>query len=47
MIGFHERQAVAVEHKPDVDEEDAIARAAIQEFLLQQFPHAPLIRAVT
>jgi hypothetical protein len=46
VIGFHESQAVAVEHEPHVDEEDAVARAPEKEFLFEQLPHAPLIRAV-
>jgi hypothetical protein len=46
VIRFHERQAVAVEHETDVDEEDAIAGAAVEKFLFEQFPHAALIRAV-
>ncbi len=35
VIGFDEGQAVAVEHEPDVDEEDTIARAAIEKLLFE------------
>ena len=46
VIRFHERQAVAVEHEADVDEEHAVARAAVEKFLFEQFPHAALVGAV-
>ena len=43
MIGFHKRQAVAVEHEADVDEENPVAGAAVEEFLFEQFADAALI----
>src|SRR5262249_22167633 len=41
-----ERQPVTVEHEADVDEEDAVAGAAEQEFFFEQLAHAALIGAV-
>ncbi len=46
VVRFHEGQAVAVEHEPDVDEEHAVARAAVEKFLFEQFADAALIGAV-
>ena len=46
VVGFHKRQAIPVEHEPDVDEEDAVARAPKEEFLFEQLPHATLVRAI-
>jgi hypothetical protein len=46
MIRVHESQAAAVEHEANVDEEDAVAGAAVQEFLFEQLADAPLIGAV-
>jgi len=46
VIGLHERQAVAIEYKADVDKEHAVAGAAVEEFLFQQFADTTLIGPV-
>ena len=35
MVGFHEGQAVPVEHEADVDEEHPVTGAAVEEFLFE------------
>ena len=44
MIRLDERQAVAIEHAADVHEEDAIDRAAEDNFLVEQFSQTAPVR---
>ncbi len=49
MVSAHEGEPISVEHKTDVDKENAVAGATIEKFLFQQFaqaaPKSPFIQA--
>ena len=47
VVGLHECQTVAIEHEADVDEEDTVTWAPIEELLFEQLTDATLVRPVT